>query len=203
MCLCGGGWKVRGKRQAKPHEQPKYKYQGLQGDGEGLSQGNQERVDGRWCFSYVSWASRTNRSLRVKKEVCTSLVLQGLGLPFPGQGGWVQPLVGELKSHVPHSQRTKNVKQNQCCKKFNNLLKNGPHPKRERGEGEAFLREGERQERGGGSMTPEGSAVQHPSHISKDEFSWRCHGILVCQVQDAGLYSVTPEASLKVFIRRW
>ena len=50
-------------------------------------------------------------------------------------------------------------------------------------------------------MTPEGIAVWYPSHTGKDEFSWGCHGILVCQVQDVGLYSVTPEASLQVFIK--
>lgn len=106
------------------------------------------RVDGRWCFSYVSWASRTNRSLRVKKEV-VFLGAPGLGTPFPGQGGWVQPLVGELKSHVPHSQRTKNVKQNCQVVKFNNSLKM-VHIQKEREEGEAFLRGGGNDRKGGG-----------------------------------------------------
>ena len=52
---------------------------------------------------------------------------------------------------MPHSQRTKNIKQKQYCNKFNNLFKNGPHPKKQRGEREAFMREGDRQERGGGA----------------------------------------------------
>ena len=83
--------------------------------------------------------------------MCTSLELQRLGLPFPMQRGWVQSLIGELKSHMPHSQSTKNIKQKQYRYKFNNLFKNGPHRKKERGEGGAFLREGDRQERGGGA----------------------------------------------------
>ena len=45
--------------------------------------------------------------------------------PFKA-GIWVQSLVGELKSHMPHSQKKKkNIKQKQPCNKFNkDFLKN-------------------------------------------------------------------------------
>ena len=37
----------------------------------------------------------------------TSLVVQGLRLLLPVQRVWVQPLVGELRSHMPESQKVK------------------------------------------------------------------------------------------------
>ena len=37
----------------------------------------------------------------------------------------VQPLVRELRSHMPHGQ---NIKQKQYCNKFNKNFKNDPHP---------------------------------------------------------------------------
>ena len=41
---------------------------------------------------------------------------EGVGL-IPGQ---------RMRPHMPLSQRTKNVKQKQCCKRFNKDFKNGP-----------------------------------------------------------------------------
>ena len=37
----------------------------------------------------------------------TSLAVQWLRLPLPMQGVWVWSLVGELRSHMPHGQKTK------------------------------------------------------------------------------------------------
>ena len=45
------------------------------------------------------------------------------------QGVQVQPLVGELRSHMPH-QKKQNIKQKQYCNKFNKDFKNGPHQKK-------------------------------------------------------------------------
>ena len=52
----------------------------------------------------------------------TSLVIQWLRLHLPMQEVWVQPLVGELGSHIPHGQKKKkkqSIKQKQYCNKFN------------------------------------------------------------------------------------
>ena len=43
----------------------------------------------------------------LKTELRTSLVAQWLRLRLPMQGMWVRSLVGELRSHMPHSQKTK------------------------------------------------------------------------------------------------
>ena len=40
----------------------------------------------------------------------TSLVIQWLRLHLPMQEVWVQPLVGELGSHIPHGQKKKKTK---------------------------------------------------------------------------------------------
>ena len=40
----------------------------------------------------------------------------------------------ELRSHMPHSKRPKNIKQKQYWNKFNKDFKNGPHPKKEKKE---------------------------------------------------------------------
>ena len=43
---------------------------------------------------------------------------------------WVQPLVRELRSAMPHSQKKKqNIKWKQYCDKFNKNFKDGPHQK--------------------------------------------------------------------------
>ena len=60
----------------------------------------------------------------------TSLVVQWLRLHFPMQGVRVRSLVGERGSHMPHCQKTKNIKQKQYCNKFNKDFKNGPHQKK-------------------------------------------------------------------------
>ena len=56
------------------------------------------------------------------------------------QGLWVQPLVKDLKSHIPQGQKKpnkqtkkkqqKNIKQKQYCNKFNTDFKNGPYQKK-------------------------------------------------------------------------
>ena len=58
----------------------------------------------------------------------TSLVVQWLRLRLPIQGVQVRSLVGNLRSHMPRSQKTK--KQKQYCNKFNKDFKNGPHQKK-------------------------------------------------------------------------
>ena len=57
------------------------------------------------------------------------LVVQWLSLCLPMQRVQIQSLVGELRSHMPHGQNTKNIKQKQNCDKFNEDFKNGLHPK--------------------------------------------------------------------------
>ena len=49
----------------------------------------------------------------------TSQEVQWLRLHLPMKAVRVQSLVEELRSHVPHSQKTKNIKQKQYCNKFN------------------------------------------------------------------------------------
>ena len=43
----------------------------------------------------------------------------------------IQSLVGELRFHMPYSQRKQNVKQKPYCNKFNKDFKNGPHLKKQ------------------------------------------------------------------------
>ena len=52
----------------------------------------------------------------------TSPVVQWLRLRLPMQGVWVQPLVGELGSHMHHSQKAKILKK--YCNKFSKDFKN-------------------------------------------------------------------------------
>ena len=59
----------------------------------------------------------------------TSLMVQWLRLDLPKQGAWVQSLVREMRSHMPHGQKYQNIKQKQYCNKFNEDFKNGPHKK--------------------------------------------------------------------------
>ena len=54
---------------------------------------------------------------------------QWLRLCLPMQGMQVWSLVGELRSHMPCSQKSQNIKQKQYCNKFNRLLKS-PHQKK-------------------------------------------------------------------------
>ena len=52
-------------------------------------------------------------------EKRTSLAVQWLRLHLPMQGVRVRPLVGELRSHMPHGQKNpQNIKQKQYCNKF-------------------------------------------------------------------------------------
>ena len=60
----------------------------------------------------------------------TSLEAPWLGLHLPVQGvlGWL--IVGKLKSHMPHFQKNRNIKQKQYYNKFNKDFENGPHQKK-------------------------------------------------------------------------
>ena len=40
---------------------------------------------------------------------------------------WVQSLVRELRSHISHGQKTKSIKQEQYCNKFNKAFENGSY----------------------------------------------------------------------------
>ena len=63
-----------------------------------------------------------------------SPVVQWLRLCLPIQGVWVQFLIRELRSCMPHSQKkqTKNVKWKQYCNKINKDLKNCPYLKKKK-----------------------------------------------------------------------
>ena len=54
------------------------------------------------------------------------LVVQGLKLGLLMQEVWLQSLMGELISHMPHDQKPKH-KQKQYCSKFDEDFKNAPH----------------------------------------------------------------------------
>ena len=82
---------------------------------------------------YENIHSVNMKMLRVLKVVIcrgTSLAVQWLRLCLPMQGVWVRSLVGELRSHMPLSQKNQNIKQKQYCNKFNKNFKNGPHQKK-------------------------------------------------------------------------
>ena len=66
--------------------------------------------------SAASYAPQAEKSTAIKKKKIpgTSLVVQWLRLHLPMQGSWVQPLVGELRSHmlqVPPKIKKKKSKQ--------------------------------------------------------------------------------------------
>ena len=42
-----------------------------------------------------------------KVNLGTSLMVQGLGLCLPMEKMWIQSLVGDLRSHMPHGQKYK------------------------------------------------------------------------------------------------
>ena len=46
-------------------------------------------------------SSKANLFLSLKGICWTSLVVQRLRIHLPMQGTWVQPLVGELRAHMP------------------------------------------------------------------------------------------------------
>ena len=52
-------------------------------------------------------------------QIGTFLSVQWLRLHLSMQGVWVWALVGELSCRIPCSQTKQNMKQKQCCKKFN------------------------------------------------------------------------------------
>ena len=54
-----------------------------------------------------------------------------LKLSLPVQRVWVRSLVRELRSHMPHDQKTKTQKKKQHYNKFNEDLKHGTHGKKE------------------------------------------------------------------------
>ena len=62
-----------------------------------------------FCLSCFSAKTRTELKLAV----------QWLRLYLPMQGVRVRSLDGELRCHVPHSQKSQDIKQKEYCKKFN------------------------------------------------------------------------------------
>ena len=60
---------------------------------------------------------RNNTGKKLEKILGTSLVVQWLRLSM--QGVWVWFLVGDLRSHMPCSQKNQNKEQKQYCNKFN------------------------------------------------------------------------------------
>ena len=80
-------------------------------------------------------SQRTISQIRIQ----ASFILKGEGgLPWrsrlrlclPMQGVRVQSLVGELRSHMPHSQKTKIQDKSNIATNAINTLKNGPHSKK-------------------------------------------------------------------------
>ena len=69
----------------------------------------------------------------------TSLAVQWLRLRLPLQEVRVSSLVGELRSHMPPVQKTRNIKQKQYCNKFNKDFKNGPYQKNLKKKKKEFL----------------------------------------------------------------
>ena len=59
------------------------------------------------CFCCLClWGPEQSLSTPVSRSISgTSLVIQWLGLHLPMQGVWVQSLIWELRSHVPHVQK--------------------------------------------------------------------------------------------------
>ena len=55
--------------------------------------------------------------------VRTSLAVRWLRLHLPMQAVRVRSLVGEVRTHMPHGQKNQNIKQKQCCNKFNKDFK--------------------------------------------------------------------------------
>ena len=60
----------------------------------------------------------------------TFLAFQQLGFFLLMLRVWAQFLVWELRTHVSQP-KNQNIKQKQCCNKFNKDFKNGPHFKKE------------------------------------------------------------------------
>ena len=82
------------------------------------------QVDHRYVAGgNVKWYSHSGDSLEISlkiKDAGTSLAVQWLRLRLPMQGVWVQSLVGELGSHMPHGQKKQTniknpIKQKQHC----------------------------------------------------------------------------------------
>ena len=67
---------------------------------------------------------------RISGMLGTFLAVQWLRLRLPMQGVQLRSLVGELRFHMPHGQKTQNIKQKQYCNKFNKDFKNGPQQKK-------------------------------------------------------------------------
>ena len=63
----------------------------------------------------------SKRKIRIK-HFGTCLEVQWLRLHLTRQGARVRSLFSELRSHMPQSQKTKNMQQKQCCNKFNKTL---------------------------------------------------------------------------------
>ena len=59
----------------------------------------------------------------------TSLSVLWLRLHLPMRGLQIQTLVRELRSTGLLTKKNQNIKQKQCCNKFNKDFENGPHTK--------------------------------------------------------------------------
>ena len=83
----------------------------------------------------VRWINNNNKKVFQKpphskiRQSGTSLVVQQLRFPLPMQGVWVQSLVKELGSHMPHSKKKERNINNRSSIVTNSkkTLKNGPH----------------------------------------------------------------------------
>ena len=89
-------------------------------------------LDSSLCFLQPSISDKHKNiidSAVIKLVHGTFLEVQWLRLHLSMQGVWVQSLVGEQRSHIPHGQRNQNIKQKKYCNKFNKDFKNGPSQK--------------------------------------------------------------------------
>lgn len=85
----------------------------LRKDGKVLAEMNRKRVE---------WGKFKKK--KISQVVRTSLMAQRLRFYLPMQGVWISPLVGELKSHKPHSQKVnkqKNIRSNTVTNLVNTL----------------------------------------------------------------------------------
>ena len=77
--------------------------------------------EGSWKCGYI------NAHMQIARQ--TREAWRTLRILLPMQGLQVRSLVGELRSHMPQSQKNQNMKQKQYCNKFNKDFANRPHQK--------------------------------------------------------------------------
>ena len=83
--MCGGGWKVRGKRQANHINNPGISTGGCKEMEKAYLKEARKELMGGGALVKFHGLQGLKGYLPVKKEVCISL-LQHLGLPFPEDG---------------------------------------------------------------------------------------------------------------------